>query len=56
MFHNADDDRSFFEYDNSELEDSMGSFLHDVGEAEYRGMWARVRVDMVRVGIYRRVE
>ncbi len=28
------------------MDDSMGSFLHDVGEAEHRGAWARVRVDM----------
>lgn len=47
VFHNADgDDQSFFEYDNAELEESLGSYLHDVGEAEYKGSWARFRVDM----------
>ncbi|GAX83147.1 hypothetical protein CEUSTIGMA_g10573.t1 [Chlamydomonas eustigma] len=46
VFHHADDDRSFFDYSNEELEESMGSYLHDVGETEYRGNWARFRVDM----------
>ena len=47
VHHNADDDQSFFSYDNGEtLEESLGSFLHDVGEAEFRGSWARFRVDM----------
>jgi hypothetical protein len=43
---NASDDLGFFEYDTEELEESMGSYIHDVGEVEYRKSWARVRVDM----------
>lgn len=46
MFHNADDDQSFFDYNNAELEDCLGSYLHDVGETEFRGAWARFQVDM----------
>ena len=43
MHHNADDDQSYFEYENAALDDNMGSYLHDVGEVEFRGSWARVR-------------
>ena len=47
VYHNADsEDQSFFEYENGELEESLGSYLHDVGEAEFRGSWARFRVDL----------
>ena len=46
MFHNANDDQSFFDYNNAELEDCLGSYLHDVGETEFRGTWARFQVDM----------
>eukprot|EP00955_Chlamydomonas_euryale_P069767 360578-Chlamydomonas_euryale.AAC.6 len=46
IFHNADDDQSYFDYDNDAAENAMGSFLHDVGEVEFRGTWARFRVDM----------
>jgi hypothetical protein len=31
------------QYDNEELDLSMGSYLHDVGEVEYKGIWARFR-------------
>ena len=43
VFQSADDNQSFFEYDNEELDLSMGSYLHDVGEVEYKGIWARFR-------------
>jgi hypothetical protein len=43
VFHNADEDQSFFEYNNEEGEQNMGSFLHDVGEVEFKGAWARFR-------------
>ena len=43
---NASDDLAFFEYRTEDLEESMGSFIHDCGEVEYRKTWARVRVDM----------
>ena len=43
VHHNADDDQSYFEYESAALDDNMGSYLHDVGEVEFRGSWARVR-------------
>ncbi|GLC50815.1 hypothetical protein PLESTB_000435100 [Pleodorina starrii] len=49
VYQNADDDQSFFEYDNDELEageNRMSSYVHDIGEVEYRGAWARVWIDM----------
>ncbi|GLI70598.1 hypothetical protein VaNZ11_015528, partial [Volvox africanus] len=49
VYQNADDDQSFFEYDNDELEAGetrMASYVHDIGEVEYQGNWARVWIDM----------
>lgn len=43
VFYNAGDDQSFFEYDRDELENSQGSFLHDLSELEVEGDWARFR-------------
>lgn len=45
MYENADDDQSFFEYDNDNLtagESRVASYMHDIGEVEYNGTWARV--------------
>ncbi|EFJ41224.1 hypothetical protein VOLCADRAFT_107769 [Volvox carteri f. nagariensis] len=49
LYHNADDDQSFFEYDNDELaagEARMASYIHDIGDVEYQDNWARVWIDM----------
>lgn len=45
-YRNADDDHSFFEYSNNELEDDVGAFLHEATEVEYKGSWGRFRIDM----------
>ena len=42
-YRNADDDHSFFEYSNNELEDDVGAFLHEATEVEYKGSWGRFR-------------
>ncbi|GFR47844.1 hypothetical protein Agub_g9624, partial [Astrephomene gubernaculifera] len=49
VYHNADDDQSFFEYDNGQLEaggERMTAYLHDMREVEYRECWARTWIDM----------
>ncbi|KAG2437610.1 hypothetical protein HYH02_011249 [Chlamydomonas schloesseri] len=49
VYQNADDDQSFFEYDNDELgagENRMASYMHDMGDIEYQDDWARVWIDM----------
>lgn len=43
VFYNADDDQSYFDYQNDGLEDTMSSYLHEMSEFEYRGTWARFR-------------
>ncbi len=45
VYENADDDQSFFDYDNDNLtagESRVASYMHDIGEVEYNGTWARV--------------
>lgn len=45
VYQNADDDQSFFEYDNDELgvgENRMASYMHDMGDIQYQDDWARV--------------
>jgi len=47
VFYNADsEDQSFFDYNNDVVEDAMGSLLHDISEVEFKGSWARFRVDV----------
>ncbi|KXZ52510.1 hypothetical protein GPECTOR_9g554 [Gonium pectorale] len=49
VYQNADDDQSFFEYDNEDLgagQSRMASYVHEIGEVEYQDNWARVWVDM----------
>ncbi|KAG2429274.1 hypothetical protein HXX76_011042 [Chlamydomonas incerta] len=49
VYQNADDDQSFFEYDNDELgagENRMASYMHDLGDIQYQDNWARVWIDL----------
>nr|ADF43135.1 CGL70p [Chlamydomonas reinhardtii] len=49
VYQNADDDQSFFEYDNDELgvgENRMASYMHDMGDIQYQDDWARVWIDL----------
>ena len=45
MYENADDDQSFFDYNNEGISSSdvrMASYVHDMSEVEYRDDCARV--------------
>jgi Protein of unknown function (DUF3531) len=46
VYYNTSDDISYLDYDGSALRDGFRSLMHDVGELEVRGNWARFHVDM----------
>ncbi|MEL7520973.1 MAG: DUF3531 family protein, partial [Cyanobacteria bacterium J06553_1] len=39
-------DISYFDYDEDEAERSLLSLMHNMGEVEFRGMWARCWFDL----------
>lgn len=46
MHYAAEDDASFFDYDNDGADGSMDALVHEMGELEFKDNWARVRFDM----------
>lgn len=43
MHHAAEDDASFFDYDNEGAAEAMASLVHELGDVQYEAKWARVR-------------
>lgn len=41
VFHGAESDVSYLEYDHDECDDTMDSFMHDMSNVERQGAWCR---------------
>eukprot|EP00879_Flechtneria_rotunda_P011611 GHRR01012128.1.p1 GENE.GHRR01012128.1~~GHRR01012128.1.p1 ORF type:complete len:286 (+),score=78.54 GHRR01012128.1:156-1013(+) len=46
VYYNNSDDNSYMDYDNSEIDSSYRSYMHECSEVEFKGSWARFHIDM----------
>lgn len=41
VFHGAESDVSYLEYDHDECDETLEAYMHDMSEVERRGVWCR---------------
>lgn len=46
VYYGATDDQSYLDYNTDDLDQSMASYMHELGDLEVRGTWVRFHVDM----------
>lgn len=46
VYHNAASDSSYLEYSMDDVNSAMPSLMHEMGDLDYHGKWARVNLDL----------